>query len=81
MLFHRSHGAPFDELRLKDDSTPYITDGGHYILDCGTDGIPNAAELAVQLKAITGVVDHGLFLDLADMALVGTADGVVTLEP
>ncbi|MBU1756664.1 MAG: ribose-5-phosphate isomerase A, partial [Alphaproteobacteria bacterium] len=37
--------------------------------------------LADALKSVTGVVDHGLFLDLADLALVGTPQGVVTLEP
>jgi ribose 5-phosphate isomerase A len=33
------------------------------------------------LKAVTGVVDHGLFLDLADLALVGGPDGVTQFEP
>ena len=37
--------------------------------------------LAAALKSVTGVVDHGLFLDLADEALVGTDDGVVRLTP
>lgn len=65
-------------LRLNDDSTPYVTDGGHYILDCETDGIANAAELAVQLKSITGVVDHGLFIGMADQALTIDAHGTIT---
>ena len=39
------------------------------------------AALADALKSVTGVVDHGLFLDLADRALVGTPDGVIALEP
>jgi ribose 5-phosphate isomerase A len=37
--------------------------------------------LADDLKLITGVVEHGLFLDLADEALIGTDDGVVKLVP
>ena len=39
------------------------------------------AILAAALKSVTGVVDHGLFLDLADRALIGTAGGVIELEP
>ena len=39
------------------------------------------AALAAALKSLTGVVEHGLFLDLADQALIGTANGVTTLEP
>jgi ribose 5-phosphate isomerase A len=43
--------------------------------------IHEPAALAAALKSVTGVVDHGLFLDLADEALIGTADGVVEFEP
>ena len=37
--------------------------------------------LAAALKSLTGVVDHGLFLDLAEVALLGTEDGVKTIYP
>jgi len=43
--------------------------------------IDEPAALATALKSVTGVVDHGLFLDLADEALVGTDEGVVRLVP
>ncbi|HEX6866290.1 MAG TPA: ribose-5-phosphate isomerase A, partial [Caulobacteraceae bacterium] len=43
--------------------------------------ITDPAALGAALKAITGVVDHGLFLGLADEALIGTDDGVVRLTP
>jgi ribose 5-phosphate isomerase A len=43
--------------------------------------IDEPAALATALKSITGVVDHGLFLDLADEALIGTDQGVVRLVP
>ncbi len=66
------------ELRLNDDSTPFVTDGGHYIFDCSTSGIDNPAELALQLKAITGVVDHGLFINMVDEALTIDAEGTIT---
>jgi ribose 5-phosphate isomerase A len=50
-----------------------------YDVACGR--IPDPAALAEALKSVTGVVDHGLFLDLADLALVGTDDGVLKFEP
>jgi len=67
-------------LRLK-DGRPVITDGGNVIYDAACGRIADPAALAIALKSVTGVVDHGLFLDLADLALVGTDDGVVEVEP
>lgn len=57
------------------------TDGGNLIcdLDCGLIGHP--AALARTLKGLTGVVDHGLFLNLTERALVGAPGGVETLYP
>jgi len=67
-------------LRLKDNEA-VVTDEGHLIYDafCGTIEAP--ALLADALKCVTGVVEHGLFLDLADEALIGTDDGVERLTP
>jgi ribose 5-phosphate isomerase A len=67
-------------LRLK-DGQPVITDGGNVIYDAACGRIEDPAALAFALKSVTGVVDHGLFLDLADLALIGTDAGVVELEP
>lgn len=67
-------------LRTK-DGQPVRTDGGNLIYDAACGRIEEPAALAFALKSLTGVVDHGLFLDLAELALIGTADGVVTLEP
>lgn len=67
-------------LRMK-DGEPVRTDGGNLIYDAACGEIPDPAQLADALKRVTGVVDHGLFLDLADEALVGTDAGVVRLEP
>ncbi len=67
-------------LRLK-DGVPVRTDGGNLIYDAACGRIEEPAALADALKSVTGVVDHGLFLDLADQALVGTPEGVLTLEP
>jgi ribose 5-phosphate isomerase A len=67
-------------LRMK-GGAPVQTDNGNLIYDAACGRIPEPAALALALKSVTGVVDHGLFLDLADQALVGEEGGVVTLEP
>lgn len=67
-------------LRVK-DGAPVLTDGGNLIYDAACGAISEPALLAAALKSVTGVVDHGLFLDLADLALVGTDAGVVEVEP
>jgi ribose 5-phosphate isomerase A len=48
---------------------PFVTDGGHYIVDCATGPIAEPAQLAQDIKALTGIVDHGLFIGLADAAM------------
>ncbi|MGV9006037.1 MAG: ribose-5-phosphate isomerase RpiA [Brevundimonas sp.] len=57
------------------------TDGGNLIYDAACGAIHDPARLASDLKLITGVVEHGLFLDLADLAIIGDDDGVATLTP
>ena len=64
-------------LRTTADGKPYITDGGHYIVDCGTDGIADPADLANRIKGLTGVVEHGLFVGMADLALTIDPDGTI----
>lgn len=64
-------------LRLNADATPFVTDGGHFIFDCGNHGITNAGLLAIELKAITGVVEHGLFIGMADLALTIDGEGSI----
>ncbi len=59
----------------------FVTDGGHYILDCAFGAIPDAEALAAALAALPGVVDHGLFLGLASAAIVAGPQGVEILEP
>jgi ribose 5-phosphate isomerase A len=67
-------------LRRK-DGEPVRTDGGNLIYDAACGRIEEPAALAAALKSVTGVVEHGLFLDLADQALIGGPDGVTVLEP
>jgi ribose 5-phosphate isomerase A len=57
------------------------TDGGNLIYDAKCGVIHDPARLADDLKLVTGVVEHGLFLDLADEAIIGTDRGVETLQP
>jgi len=52
------------------------TDGGNVIYDAKCQAIHDPVRLADDLKLITGVVEHGLFLDLADEAIIGTDAGV-----
>lgn len=65
-------------LRHTAANTPYVTDGGHYILDCDSDGIDDPAALAMTLKGITGVVDHGLFTGMTALALTIDEQGAIT---
>ncbi len=53
---------------------PFVTDEGHYILDCAYGRIEDAHALAARLGAIPGVVEHGLFLDMADVAILAGED-------
>ncbi|MGB6231436.1 MAG: ribose-5-phosphate isomerase RpiA [Litorimonas sp.] len=64
----------------KNGSGPLVTDGGHYILDCKCREIPNPIETARALAAIPGVVESGLFIDLADVIVIGDIDHARVLE-
>ena len=55
---------------------PYLTDEQNYILDCGCGEIADPEKTAAEIRAIVGVVEHGLFLDMASLALVAGDDGV-----
>lgn len=62
--------------RTEDVSPPFVTDGGHYILDCALGAIADPERLADALAQIPGVVEHGLFLGCAEMAVIAGAEGV-----
>jgi len=63
-------------LRLT-DGQPVRTDGGNLIYDIKCGIIEHPSALAAALKSVTGVVEHGLFIDLADEAMIGAASGGV----
>ncbi len=60
---------------------PWITDEGNLILDCHCGAIPDPEKTAAQIRAIIGVVEHGLFLGMATLALVAGENGVEVLRP
>jgi len=64
----------------KDGSGPLITDGGHYILDSRCKKIPKPAETAHKLAQIPGVMEHGIFIDLADVIIIGETDHAKVME-
>ncbi|MBF0780088.1 MULTISPECIES: ribose-5-phosphate isomerase RpiA [unclassified Granulicatella] len=66
-------------LRHKDNQV-YVTDDGNYIIDLHLKEIVDEYALAKELDSLTGVVEHGLFLDLTQLVLVGTEQGVQIKE-
>jgi len=61
------------------DENPFVTDGGHYILDASFSHIPDAYALSQNLLEIPGVVEHGMFLGYADTVFLASSDGVKRL--
>jgi ribose 5-phosphate isomerase A len=66
-------------VRLRKDRAgePFVTDEGNHILDCHFGQIPDPRALARTLSEIPGVVEHGLFINLADMVLLGNGSEVL----
>ncbi len=71
-----THLLPDTERRAVGDE-PYMTDEGHYILDCALPEDTDPATLADALDDVPGVVEHGLFIGMAERALIGTPVGEV----
>jgi len=67
-------------VRMADGDTAFQSDGGNYILDCAFGEIDQPEMLAEVLPLIPGVVEHGLFLGLADMAIIAGESGLTVLE-
>jgi ribose 5-phosphate isomerase A len=72
------HGAI--TLRPGQGEAPFVTDQGNLILDCAFGSIPEPEVLAFSLKRVPGVIEHGLFLGLADLAIVAGKGGVKALR-
>ena len=67
-------GSP--KLRMKAEGDPFVTDNGNQILDCSFGTIADPAALAQILSDTPGIVEHGLFIGLAKLALVGRGERV-----
>lgn len=74
-------GRPVEAaLRSSPGGSPFVTDGGHWIVDARVGAIEKPVELGAALKGLLGVVEHGLFVGLASTALIGTQEGVMELD-
>jgi ribose 5-phosphate isomerase A len=71
-----------DTIRRSDGPDAYLTDEGHYILDARLDADVDLDALDVQINDVPGVVEHGLFIGMAERALLGRPDGgLEVVEP
>ncbi len=68
-------------LRHHPDGSIYITDENNVILDCACGSIPDPDRTAAAIRNIVGVVEHGLFLNMASIALIASEDGVHEVHP
>jgi ribose 5-phosphate isomerase A len=67
---------PNPRLRTAGDSA-FLTDEGHHILDCAIPAGVDLDALATELRGVPGVLEHGLFIGMAEQALLGTPAGTV----
>ena len=67
-------------LRRGKDGHPFVTDGGHWIIDAALGRIGDPKTLAHKLAAVPGVMEHGLFIELAQMAILAGPGGVRIVE-
>ena len=66
-------------LRMK-DGRPFVTDGGHYTVDCLFDSIPDPDSLEKEIKAIPGALENGLFVGLSRAAVIAGEEGTRIIE-
>jgi ribose 5-phosphate isomerase A len=67
-------------VRKGKDGHVFVTDGGHWIVDAHLGRITDPARLATSLAAIPGVVEHGLFIGVANTAMLAGAQGIRVIE-
>jgi len=67
-------------LRRGKDGNPFVTDSGNWILDAALERIPDAKSLAERLRSIPGVVEHGLFIGMAQTVILAGREGVRVVE-
>ncbi len=69
------------KLRTRSDGSAFVTDEGHHILDCSFGKIADPPALARALNDMPGVVEHGLFIGIAKVAIVGKGAVVIETRP
>ena len=69
------------KFRTKSDGQPFVTDNGNHIIDCSFGKIADPAALALALSNTPGIVEHGLFIGFAKLALVGRGSSVEEIRP
>jgi ribose 5-phosphate isomerase A len=67
-------------LRMAQNGHPFVTDGGHWIIDAALSRIDDPNALAQRLSAVPGVMEHGLFVDMAATVIIGESDGIRVVE-
>lgn len=68
------------ELRMHDAGKPFETDSDNFIIDLHLEQIAEPKALAQELKMLTGVVEHGLFIDIVDQVIIGNDQGEVEIR-
>lgn len=69
-------------LTLRENAgVPVVTDNGNLVLDASFGRIPDTKGLATGLSQVPGLVEHGLFIDIADVAFIAGPGGVETISP
>jgi ribose 5-phosphate isomerase A len=70
------------ELRMDQDDPdhPFVTDGGHYTADCQFDPISDPASLEIEIKKIPGALECGLFISIAQTAMIAGENGTQSIE-
>lgn len=77
----RADGAePEARLRLSSAGEPFVSDGGHLVIDAFFGRISDTKAVAAALDAVPGVIEHGLFLGLCDIAYIGAETGLEILR-
>lgn len=67
------------ELRTE-DGEPFVTDGGHYTVDCRFPSVPDPEALQTEIKRIPGALESGLFVGLSRVAVIARAGGTEVIE-
>ncbi|MCB1478375.1 MAG: ribose-5-phosphate isomerase RpiA [Rhodobiaceae bacterium] len=76
----RAHGCGgMIARRMTHNGDPVMTDEGNAVLDCHFRTIPDPQGLATAIKNIPGVIEHGLFIGIADGALIAGSNGIITM--